>query len=214
MLLFLPQERFRCIWPYVTFLSCTTFSFVFFSQNPPVPLLSDPPQIYLTSAGDPPSLTSLIPLNPVGGSVSPAPPHLLMSQGPQQDDCGGGAPNPASFTPHPHPGPHPTHPSPVFVIINPPPSQQQTPVAAAPPSVAPPASVPPPSRPPPPPIVIKEENLPSEEDLLEMVSLEEKRVEEVRRGDGLMSVFKVDSERHGGGGGLECTPQKRNHELK
>lgn len=172
--------------------------FLFLSQNPPVPPLSDPPQIYLTSVGDASSLTSLIPLAPVGGSVSPASPHLSTGpQGPQQDDCVGRGANPASFPPHPHPPPHPTHPSPVFVIINPPPSQQQqqTPVAAAPPSVAPPASIPPPSRPPPPPIVIKEENLPLEEELLEMVSLEEKHVEEVRGRDGLMS---------GGGGLLYC----------
>ncbi|XP_040921722.1 ETS domain-containing protein Elk-3 [Toxotes jaculatrix] len=148
------------------------------SQNPPAPPLSDPPQIYLTSVGDPSSLTPLIPLGPVGGSASPVPPsHVSMGlQGPQQDDCGG-VTNPASFPPHPHTAPHPTHPPPVFVIINPPPAQQQqqTAMAAA---AAPPPSVPPPARPPPP-IVIKEENLPSEEELLEMVSLEEKQVEEV-----------------------------------
>ncbi|KAI3357934.1 hypothetical protein L3Q82_016308 [Scortum barcoo] len=50
---------------------------------------------------------------------------------------------------------------------------QQAAMTSAPPSA------PPPVRPPPPPIVIKEENLPSEEELLEMVSLEEKQVEEV-----------------------------------
>ncbi|XP_026223921.1 ETS domain-containing protein Elk-1 isoform X2 [Anabas testudineus] len=158
------------------------------SQNPPVPPLSDPPQIYLTSVGDPSSLTPLIPLAPVGGSVSPAPPpHLSMGlQGPQQDDCGG-APNPASFPHHTHAAPHPSHPSPVFVIINPPPSQQQqqqqqqqqAAITAASPSVATPASVPPSSRPPPPPIVIKEENLPLDEELLGMVSLDEKQVDEV-----------------------------------
>uniref|UniRef100_UPI0037E92DE7 ETS domain-containing protein Elk-1 n=1 Tax=Semicossyphus pulcher TaxID=241346 RepID=UPI0037E92DE7 len=147
------------------------------SQNPPAPPLSDPPQIYLTSVGDPSSLTPLIPLGPVGGSMSPIPPpHVSMGpQGPQQDDCGG-LNNPASFPPHPHPAPHPTHPPPVFVIINPPPPQhQQAAMTAAPPTVA----APHPARPPPPPIVIKEENLPSEEELLEMVSLEEKQVEEV-----------------------------------
>ncbi|XP_035512335.1 ETS domain-containing protein Elk-1 [Morone saxatilis] len=142
------------------------------SQNPP---LSEPPQIYLTSVGDPSSLTPLLPLGP-GGSVSPVPPpHVSMGpQGPQQDDCGGVG-NPAGFPPHSHSAPHPTHP-PVFVIINPPPPQQQ---AAAPPTVAAPASVPPPARPPPPPIVIKEENPPSEEELLRMVSMEDKQVEEV-----------------------------------
>ncbi|XP_039679085.1 proline-rich receptor-like protein kinase PERK2 [Perca fluviatilis] len=41
------------------------------------------------------------------------------------------------------------------------------------------AAAAPSARPPPPPIVIKEENLPSEEELLKMVSLEEKRVEQV-----------------------------------
>lgn len=115
-------------------------------------------------------------------------------QGAQQDDCGG-VTNPGSFSSHPHPAPHPTHPSPVFVIINPPPPQQQqqqqpAAMAAAPPAVAPPPPPPaivspPPSRPPPPPIVIKEENLPSEEELLEMVSLEEKQMEEVRGGGAL-----------------------------
>ncbi|KAM7405353.1 hypothetical protein PAMP_012621 [Pampus punctatissimus] len=157
------------------------------SQNPPAPPLNDTPQIYLTSVGDPSSLTPLIPLGPVGGSVSPvSPPHVAMGpQGPQQDDCTG-LTSAASFPPHPHTTPHPTHPPPVFVIINSPPTQQQqAAIAAAPPSVAalplsvaaPPA--PPPTRLSPPPIIIKEENLPSEEELLEMVSLEEKQVEEV-----------------------------------
>lgn len=49
-------------------------------------------------------------------------------------------------------------------------------VGAAPTVAPPPPNVPPP-------IVIKEENLPSEEELLKMVSLEEKQVEEVRGGD-------------------------------
>ncbi|KAM7411133.1 hypothetical protein PAMA_021220 [Pampus argenteus] len=157
------------------------------SQNPPAPPpLNDTPQIYLTSVGDPSSLTPLIPLGPVGGSVSPvSPPHVAMApQGPQQDDSTGGT-SAASFPPHPHTTPHPTHPPPVFVIINSPPTQQQqTTIAAAPPSVAaPPPSVAAPSAPlptrlSPPPIIIKEENLPSEEELLEM-SLEEKQVEEV-----------------------------------
>uniref|UniRef100_A0A3P8U991 ELK1, member of ETS oncogene family n=1 Tax=Amphiprion percula TaxID=161767 RepID=A0A3P8U991_AMPPE len=141
------------------------------SQNPPAAPLIDPPQIYLTNVGDPSSLTPLIPLGPVGGTVSPVPPppHVSMGpQGPQQDDCG-----PAGFPPHPHAAPHPTHPHPVFVIINPPPPQQQQNVAPPPP-VAPPTA-----RPPPPPIVIKEESLPSEEELLEMVTLEGKQVEEV-----------------------------------
>ncbi|XP_023281777.1 ETS domain-containing protein Elk-1-like [Seriola lalandi dorsalis] len=153
------------------------------SQNPPAPPLGDPPQIYLTSVGDSSSLTPLIPLGSVGGSASPVPPpHVTMGlQGPQQDDCGG-VTNPASFPPQPHVAPHSTHPSPVFVIINPPPpqqqQQQQVAMTPVPPSVAPPPSVPPPAHPPPP-IVIKEENLPSEEELLEMVSLEEKQVDEV-----------------------------------
>ncbi|TDH11027.1 hypothetical protein EPR50_G00081880 [Perca flavescens] len=122
------------------------------------PCLSDPPQIYLTSVGDP---TSLIPLGPVGGgSVSPAAPpnHLSM----QQEDYGG--------VTNPHSTP------PVFVIINPPPHQHQQQVAMA---AAASAAAPSGARPPPPPIVIKEENLPSEEELLKIVSLEEKRVEQV-----------------------------------
>lgn len=106
--------------------------------------------------------------------MSPVPPpHVSLGpQGPQQDD----------FHPHPHTAPHPSHP-PVFVIINPSPPQQQQQQAAmtpAPPSVAPP---PPVVRPPPPPIIIKEENLPSEAELLEMVSLERRQAEEVRGGD-------------------------------
>lgn len=147
------------------------------SQNPPLPPLSDPPQIYLTSVSDP---SSLIPLGPVGGSISPIPPpHVpLGPQGPQQDTCGG-VPSVASFPPHPHTAPHPSHPPPVFVIINPPPQQQQQQASAPMTAAPPPVSAPPPVRPPPPPIVIKEENLPSEEELLEMVSLEEKQVEEV-----------------------------------
>ncbi|CAJ1085652.1 ETS domain-containing protein Elk-1-like [Xyrichtys novacula] len=153
------------------------------SQNPPVPPLSDPPQIYLTSVGDPSSLAPLIPLGPVGGSMSPLPPpHVSLGpQGPQQDDGGAGT-NPASFPPHPHPShpaPHPSHPPSVLFIINPPPplpppqqqqqqQQQQAAMTAVPPSAAAPS-----------PIVIKEENLPLEEELLEMVSLEEKQVEEM-----------------------------------
>ncbi|XP_008291286.1 ETS domain-containing protein Elk-1 isoform X2 [Stegastes partitus] len=154
------------------------------SQNPPAAPLTDPPQIYLTNVGDPSSLTPLIPLGPVGGTVSPVPPpHVSMGpQGPQQDDC-----SPASFPPHPHAAPHPTHPHPVFVIINPPPQQQQQQqqqpqpnmAAAPPPPVAPPTTTPPTARPPPPPIVIKEESLLSEEELLKMVSQEGKQVEEV-----------------------------------
>ncbi|XP_045912318.1 ETS domain-containing protein Elk-1 isoform X1 [Micropterus dolomieu] len=155
------------------------------SQNPPAPPLNDPPQIYLTRVGDPSSLTPLIPLGPVGGSVSPVPPPHI-SVGPQQDDCGGVTSS--GFPPHSLSAPHPPHPQPVFVIINPPPSQQQqqqqqqqaAAVVAAPLAVAPPPpSVPHPVRPPPPPIVIKEETLPSEEELLKMVSLEEKQAEEL-----------------------------------
>ncbi|XP_068452968.1 ETS domain-containing protein Elk-1 [Clinocottus analis] len=103
------------------------------SQNPP---LNEPPQIYLTSVGDPSSLTPLTSLGlvgPAGGSVSPAPPlHMSLGpQVPQQDDRGGFPP------PQPQNAPHP----PVFVIINPPPDLQQVSTA------------------PPPPIVIKEEEL-------------------------------------------------------
>ncbi|XP_068588213.1 ETS domain-containing protein Elk-1 [Cebidichthys violaceus] len=112
------------------------------SQNPLAPPLSEPPQIYLTRVGDPPSLLPLPPVHP---------PHMLM------DDCGG-----VTNPPHLHNTPHPTHHPSVFVIINPPPNQQQAAAVTAAP---------------PPPIVIKEENLLSEEELLEMVSLEERRVE-------------------------------------
>ncbi|XP_069572626.1 ETS domain-containing protein Elk-1 [Brachyistius frenatus] len=143
------------------------------SQNPPAAPLTDPPQIYLTNVGGP---SSLIPLGPVGGAMSPVPPPPHVSL---QDDC-----NPASFTPHhPHAAPHPNHPQPVFVIINPPPppppqhqhQQQPAVMSAVPPPAVPPLAV----RPPPPPFVIKEENLPSEEELREMVTLERKQVEEV-----------------------------------
>ncbi|XP_061745803.1 ETS domain-containing protein Elk-1 isoform X1 [Nerophis ophidion] len=138
------------------------------SQNPSGPPLGDPPHIYLTSVSDPSSLTPLIPIGSVGGAVSPVPPP------PQPDGGGGGGmATVASFPPHPNPAPHPTHSPPVFVIINPPPSQQAA-VASAPPSVAPP-----PARPPLPPIIIKEETLPLEDDLMEIVTLEEKQVEEV-----------------------------------
>ncbi|XP_075932508.1 ETS domain-containing protein Elk-1 isoform X3 [Anarhichas minor] len=75
------------------------------SQNPLAPPLSEPPQIYLTRVGDPPSLLPLPPVHP---------PHMLM------DDCGG-VTNPS----HLHNAPHPTHHPSVFVIINPPPNQQQ-----------------------------------------------------------------------------------------
>ncbi|KAM9343462.1 ETS domain-containing protein Elk-1 [Pholidichthys leucotaenia] len=146
------------------------------SQNSPPATLSDPSHIYLTKVNDPSSLTPLLPLGPIGGTVSPVPPpHVSVGpQVPQQDD-GGGVTNPTSIPSHPHAPPHPTHPPPVFVIINPPPPQQQqhTAMTAAPPSVAPPTL-----HPPVPPIIIKAENLPSEEELLEMVNLEKKRVEE------------------------------------
>ncbi|KAF6739816.1 ETS domain-containing protein Elk-1 [Oryzias melastigma] len=129
------------------------------SQNPLGPSLSDPPQIYLTSVGEPSSLT---PLLPIGGSVSPAPPPHAPGgpQGPQQED------HSAISSTLP---PHPAHPHPVLLIINPPPQQQAA--VATPPSAAPPTT-----RPPPPPIIIKEEHLPSE--LLEIVALDRK-VEEV-----------------------------------
>lgn len=151
---------------------------LFSSQNPP-----DPPQIYLTGVGDPPSL---IPLGAVKGAGSPP---LQVSMGPQfqQDSCGG-AVHPVSFSTPSHSSSssssHPNQPSPVFVIINPPAPQQQQQQQA---TVGAPSAPPPP---PPPivtpptdsarhPIIIKEEHLPSEEELLEIVSLEEKQVEEV-----------------------------------
>lgn len=165
------------------------FASLSLSQNPPAPPLNDPPQIYLTSVGDPSSLTPLIPLGPVGGSASPVPPpHVSMGpQVSQQDNCQGVA-TPATFPAHSHAAPHPNQPSPVFVIINPPQQQQQMATAAATPAVAPPPApiVSPHTRPPPPPIVIKEENLPSEQELLQMVSLEERQVEEVRGRDALL----------------------------
>ncbi|XP_068607525.1 ETS domain-containing protein Elk-1 [Brachionichthys hirsutus] len=142
------------------------------SQNPPAPLLSEPPQIYLTNVGDP---SSLIPLGPVNGSANPVPP-ANVPMGPQQDGCGG-----AGFTPQPPPPP----PPPVFIIINSSPhqqqqqQQQQAALMQALPTAVPSAAAPPSGRPPLPPIVIKEENLPSEEEILEMVSLEEKQMEEV-----------------------------------
>ncbi|KAM3871569.1 ETS domain-containing protein Elk-1 [Diretmus argenteus] len=127
------------------------------SQSQKPPPLSDPPQIYLTSVTDPPSL---IPLGPVGGAVGPGgPPHISL--GPQQGDCGGVS-TPPNLPPHSHP-PHPS----VFVVINPPPPQQQGgAMATVSPSVAPPSTL---TAAPPPAMVIKEENLPSEEELLEMV---------------------------------------------
>ncbi|XP_047221895.1 ETS domain-containing protein Elk-1 isoform X3 [Girardinichthys multiradiatus] len=134
-------------------------------QNPDGANLSDPPQIYLTNVGDPSSLTPLLSLAPVGGGAGSSVPAPLASVAPQQEDCGGVT---NSSTPHPQAGPPPT---PVFVIINPSPPQQQQ---QAPPSVQ--AS---PAARPPPPIVIKEENLPSQEELLEMVTLERKQAEEV-----------------------------------
>lgn len=142
---------------------------LFCSQNP-----LDPPQIYLTGVGDP---SSLIPLGPVKGAGSPP---LQVSMGPQfqQQDSGGGASHPVSFSTHSHSSSHPNQPSPVFVIINPPaPQQQQTTVVA--PSAAPPI-VTPPTGSAQHPIIIKEEHLPSEEELLEIVSLEDKQAEEVR----------------------------------
>ncbi|XP_077437889.1 ETS domain-containing protein Elk-1 [Vanacampus margaritifer] len=139
------------------------------TQNPPVPPLSDHPHIYLTGVRDPSSLTPLLPLAPVGGSISPGqlPQATVGPQSPPQDD-GGCLVNVAGFPPHQTPS------QPVLVIINPPPTQQRPAMTSTPPTVVPPLA-----RPPPPPIVIKEETLPSEEELLEMVGLEEKRVEEV-----------------------------------
>ncbi|KAM4737071.1 ETS domain-containing protein Elk-1 isoform 2-T2 [Anableps anableps] len=144
------------------------------SQNPPGAPLGDPPQIYLSNVGDPSSLAPLLPLAPVGGgtgSCVPAPHGPVAPPALLQDDCGG-VTNPGTFPPQPQAGPAPPQPHPVFVIINPsppPPPQHQAP---------PPAQTPPPARPPPP-IVIKEENLPSGEELLEMVTLERKQAEEV-----------------------------------
>ncbi|XP_078110232.1 ETS domain-containing protein Elk-1 isoform X2 [Sander vitreus] len=156
------------------------------------PSLSDPPQIFLTSVGDP---SSLIPLGPVGGSMSPLPPPPHVSM--QHEDYGG-VTNPASFPPHPHAAPHPTPP--VFVIINPPPAhqpQQQVAMATAAAAAAPSVAPPPASRPPPPPIVIKEENLPpsseEEEELLKMVSLEEKQVPQLISGEPEPPLTIVES---------------------
>lgn len=140
--------------------------FSFSSQNPP----PDPPQIYLTNVGDPPSL---IPLGPVKGAGSPP---LQVSVGPQfppQDGCGGGGAHPVGFSTHSHSSAQPNHHSPVFVIINPP----AAPSAALPPPIV----TPPPTEPAQHPVIIKEEHLPSEEELLEIVSLGEKRAEEEAR---------------------------------
>ncbi|XP_057677142.1 ETS domain-containing protein Elk-1 isoform X2 [Corythoichthys intestinalis] len=160
------------------------------SQNPPVPPLSDHPHIYLTSVRDPSSLNPLLPLAPVGGSLSPVQP-LHASVGPQtppQED-GGGLASVAGFPPHQTPS------QPVLVIINPPPLQQQQcgTVSSTPPSVVP--SI---ARPPPLPIVIKKETLPSEEALLEIVTMEEKQVEELPQlicgtGDPQTSITIVDA---------------------
>ncbi|XP_029995777.1 ETS domain-containing protein Elk-1 [Sphaeramia orbicularis] len=145
------------------------------SQNPSVPPLSDPPQIYLTSVGDPSSLTPLIPLGPVGSSVSPIPPpHMSMGAAVQQQQD-----DPPVYPPHPHATSHPTPP--LFVIINssPPQQQQQHQQQQQPPptlTAAPLPSAPPATRPPPPPIIIKEETLPSEEGLLDIVALQENKV--------------------------------------
>lgn len=147
---------------------------LFCPQNPP-----DPPQIYLTSVGDPPSL---IPLGPVKGAGSPP---LQVSMGPhfqQQDGCGGAA-HPGSFSTHSPSSAHPNQPSPVFVIINAPAPQQQQQTTVAAPSAPPPPLPPvviPPTGSAQHPIIIKEEHLPSQEELLEIVSLEEKQAEEVR----------------------------------
>ncbi|CAN9515299.1 unnamed protein product [Ophioblennius macclurei] len=146
------------------------------SQNPPAPPLSDTPQIYLTNVSDPASLTPLIPLGPVGAALSPVPPPPNVSLGLQQqpsppEDCGGVV-NPSGFPP--------THPPPpVFVIINPSPPQQQQQVTAAPSPLAPHPPLAGRPLPPTPPIVIKEEQLPLEDELLEMVTLEGKQVEEI-----------------------------------
>ncbi|XP_077370277.1 ETS domain-containing protein Elk-1 [Festucalex cinctus] len=153
------------------------------TQNPP---LSDHPHIYLTSVRDPSSLTPLLPLAPVGGSASPSQ-ATVGPQTPPQDD-GGCLANVAGFPPQATPS------QPVLVIINPPPTQpQQRAITSTSPTAAPPLA-----RPPPPPIVIKEETLPSEEEILEMVGLEEKRVEEVPQlvcgtGDPQMTLTIIDA---------------------
>ncbi|XP_038154321.1 ETS domain-containing protein Elk-1 [Cyprinodon tularosa] len=121
------------------------------SQNLTGAPRSDPPPIYLTNVGDPASLTPLLPLAPNGGGTgsSGPTPHVTAAPEGPRQDDCGGV----------HPQSHP-----VFVIINPSPPQQQ----AAPSLQAPP-----------PPIIIKEENLPSEAELLDMVVLDRKQGEEV-----------------------------------
>ena len=83
---------------------------------------------------------------------------------------------PVGFSAHSHSSSFSHANQPVFVIINPPTPQQhqQTAVAAPPPS-------PPLADSAQHPIIVKEEHLPSEEELLEIVSLEEKQTEEVGR---------------------------------
>lgn len=166
-------------------------SFVmFFSQSPAAapslrpPPLSEPPQIYLTSVGDPASLTTLLPVPPVRGPGSPSPPpHISAGIVRSQKDVCSTVSSSSSLTNVPESASHPSHQPQVFLIINHPSSQHQqqqqqqqqqvavTSAVTSPPAVAPSISVRPS-------IVIKEE-MNSEQEMLEMVSLEEKRVDEV-----------------------------------
>ncbi|KAM8829417.1 ETS domain-containing protein Elk-1 isoform 1-T1 [Synchiropus picturatus] len=124
------------------------------------------------AAPHPPHLHTTAPTSQVPSGPQPTLPHNVPHA-----TLGAANPSHPALTHTPHPsgtisGSHRTpsqaasHPPPVFVIINPPSSgqQQSTGLSAAPP---------------PPSIIVKEENLLWEEDLLDMVSLEEKRVEEV-----------------------------------
>ncbi|XP_077568747.1 ETS domain-containing protein Elk-1 isoform X1 [Stigmatopora nigra] len=159
------------------------------SQNPPAPPLSDHRPIYLTSVRDPSSLNPLLPLQPVGGSVSPVQTlHATLSpQTPPQED-GGGLANVASFAHQPTPS------QPVLVIINPAPSQQQRgTVSSAPSSIVPPLA-----RPPLLPIFVKEETQLSQEALMEIVTIEDKQGEELPQlicgtGDPQTSITVVDA---------------------
>uniref|UniRef100_A0A3B3UE25 ETS domain-containing protein Elk-1-like n=1 Tax=Poecilia latipinna TaxID=48699 RepID=A0A3B3UE25_9TELE len=115
-----------------------------------------------------PVLTDPLPLCPPQNLPTPPvsdPPHIyLTSVGDSRPfapllplaPCGGRGPG---STPDGPPGPllDDAPPHPVFVIINPSPPPQA----------------------PPPPVVIKEENLPSEEELLEMVTLQRKQADQV-----------------------------------
>ncbi|XP_072223357.1 ETS domain-containing protein Elk-1 [Leuresthes tenuis] len=135
---------------------------VIVTQTSPCPTPALSPQIPANTASqsqnpsgapltDPPQIY----LTNVGDSSSLAP---LIPLGPVGGAVTPVLPSHVSVGPQGPEDAFPPHPPPVFVIINPPPQQQ-------------PAA--------PPPIIIKEENLPSEEELLEMVTLERKQGEEV-----------------------------------